>query len=97
MAGGGKAGAAGAGEVTAERAVGTAHHDEVAQAAVWATRRGAAKKQWEAGQAAGNPRAGSNMMLFKEYGVILPASVEECQVGQLYSVAEARENGNGWW
>eukprot|EP00069_Balaena_mysticetus_P019975 bmy_12594T0 len=38
---------------------------------------------------------GSNMVLFKEYGVILPASVEECHVGQLYSVAEAREMGMG--
>lgn len=55
MAGGGEAGAAGSGEVTAERAVGTADHDEITQAAVWTTRRGAAKKLWEAGQAVGNP------------------------------------------
>ncbi|KAM4545892.1 phosphatidylinositol transfer protein alpha isoform [Odontesthes bonariensis] len=34
-------------------------------------------------------------MLIKEYRVILPISVEEYQVGQLYSVAEASKNETG--
>lgn len=35
------------------------------------------------------------MVLIKEYRVILPCSVEEYQVGQLYSVAEASKNNTG--
>ncbi|XP_048374635.1 phosphatidylinositol transfer protein alpha isoform [Sphaerodactylus townsendi] len=35
------------------------------------------------------------MVLIKEYRVILPVSVEEYQVGQLYSVAEASKNETG--
>ncbi|XP_020923221.1 phosphatidylinositol transfer protein alpha isoform isoform X3 [Sus scrofa] len=35
------------------------------------------------------------MVLLKEYRVILPVSVEEYQVGQLYSVAEASKNETG--
>lgn len=34
-------------------------------------------------------------MLIKEYRVVLPLSVEEYQVGQLYSVAEASKNETG--
>ncbi|XP_036419645.1 phosphatidylinositol transfer protein, alpha a [Colossoma macropomum] len=34
-------------------------------------------------------------MLIKEYRVVLPISVEEYQVGQLYSVAEASKNETG--
>ncbi|KAJ8286275.1 hypothetical protein GJAV_G00036550 [Gymnothorax javanicus] len=34
-------------------------------------------------------------MLVKEYRVVLPCSVEEYQVGQLYSVAEASKNETG--
>ncbi|KAG5269516.1 hypothetical protein AALO_G00202900 [Alosa alosa] len=33
--------------------------------------------------------------LIKEYRVVLPISVEEYQVGQLYSVAEASKNETG--
>ncbi|XP_019506018.1 PREDICTED: phosphatidylinositol transfer protein alpha isoform isoform X2 [Hipposideros armiger] len=35
------------------------------------------------------------MVLLKEYRVILPVSVDEYQVGQLYSVAEASKNETG--
>uniref|UniRef100_A0A8C9SAD7 Phosphatidylinositol transfer protein beta isoform n=1 Tax=Scleropages formosus TaxID=113540 RepID=A0A8C9SAD7_SCLFO len=35
------------------------------------------------------------MVLIKEYRVVLPCSVEEYQVGQLYSVAEASKNETG--
>ncbi|XP_019711962.1 phosphatidylinositol transfer protein beta isoform-like [Hippocampus comes] len=35
------------------------------------------------------------MVLIKEYRVVLPISVEEYQVGQLYSVAEASKNETG--
>ncbi|KAM4635035.1 phosphatidylinositol transfer protein beta isoform [Polymixia lowei] len=35
------------------------------------------------------------MVLIKEYRVVLPVSVEEYQVGQLYSVAEASKNETG--
>ncbi|KAM6459122.1 LOW QUALITY PROTEIN: phosphatidylinositol transfer protein alpha isoform [Liasis olivaceus] len=35
------------------------------------------------------------MVLVKEYRVVLPVSVEEYQVGQLYSVAEASKNETG--
>ncbi|KAG8450755.1 hypothetical protein GDO86_003142 [Hymenochirus boettgeri] len=35
------------------------------------------------------------MVVIKEYRVILPVSVEEYQVGQLYSVAEASKNETG--
>ncbi|MCI4385006.1 hypothetical protein PGIGA_G00045330 [Pangasianodon gigas] len=35
------------------------------------------------------------MVLVKEYQVVLPCSVEEYQVGQLYSVAEASKNNTG--
>uniref|UniRef100_UPI00358F6E84 phosphatidylinositol transfer protein beta isoform-like isoform X2 n=1 Tax=Myxine glutinosa TaxID=7769 RepID=UPI00358F6E84 len=35
------------------------------------------------------------MVLVKEYRVVLPCSVEEYQVGQLYSVAEASKNETG--
>ncbi|KAL2078812.1 hypothetical protein ACEWY4_026497 [Coilia grayii] len=35
------------------------------------------------------------MVLVKEYQVLLPCSVEEYQVGQLYSVAEASKNNTG--
>ncbi|XP_038231194.1 LOW QUALITY PROTEIN: phosphatidylinositol transfer protein alpha isoform [Dermochelys coriacea] len=38
---------------------------------------------------------GAAMVLIKEYRVILPVSVEEYQVGQLYSVAEASKNETG--
>nr|XP_020443313.1 phosphatidylinositol transfer protein alpha isoform-like [Monopterus albus] len=34
-------------------------------------------------------------MLIKEYRIVLPVSVEEYQVGQLYSVAEASKNETG--
>ena len=34
-------------------------------------------------------------MLIKEYRVILPMTVEEYQVAQLYSVAEASKNETG--
>lgn len=44
-------------------------------------------------QAAAESR--SDMVLLKEYRVILPVSVEEYQVGQLYSVAEASKNETG--
>ncbi|CAO2644215.1 Phosphatidylinositol transfer protein alpha isoform [Lemmus lemmus] len=43
--------------------------------------------------AAAEPR--SDMVLLKEYRVILPVSVDEYQVGQLYSVAEASKNETG--
>ncbi|KAG1967574.1 phosphatidylinositol transfer protein alpha [Pimephales promelas] len=35
------------------------------------------------------------MVLVKQYQVLLPCSVEEYQVGQLYSVAEASKNNTG--
>lgn len=35
------------------------------------------------------------MVLIKEYQVVLPCSVEEYQVGQLFSVAEASKNNTG--
>ena len=35
------------------------------------------------------------MVLIKEYRIVLPVSVEEYQVGQLYSVAEASKNETG--
>ncbi|XP_028826924.1 phosphatidylinositol transfer protein beta isoform isoform X3 [Denticeps clupeoides] len=35
------------------------------------------------------------MVLIKEYRVVIPCSVEEYQVGQLYSVAEASKNETG--
>ncbi|XP_067884550.1 phosphatidylinositol transfer protein beta isoform-like [Heterodontus francisci] len=35
------------------------------------------------------------MVLIKEYRILLPCSVEEYQVGQLYSVAEASKNNTG--
>jgi hypothetical protein len=34
-------------------------------------------------------------MIIKEYRVVLPMSVEEYQVGQLFSVAEASKNETG--
>jgi hypothetical protein len=34
-------------------------------------------------------------MLIREFRVVLPLSVEEYQVGQLYSVAEASKNETG--
>ncbi|XP_075885702.1 phosphatidylinositol transfer protein beta isoform isoform X1 [Nelusetta ayraudi] len=37
----------------------------------------------------------TKMVLIKEYRVVLPVSVEEYQVGQLYSVAEASKNETG--
>uniref|UniRef100_A0AAV2IU21 Tetratricopeptide repeat protein 28 n=1 Tax=Knipowitschia caucasica TaxID=637954 RepID=A0AAV2IU21_KNICA len=37
----------------------------------------------------------TKMVLIKEYRVLLPVSVEEYQVGQLYSVAEASKNETG--
>ncbi|EHB15483.1 Phosphatidylinositol transfer protein alpha isoform [Heterocephalus glaber] len=58
---------------------------------------------WEAGgrpggrpgsqQAAAEPR--SDVVLPKEYRVILPVSVDDYQVGQLYSVAEASKSETG--
>nr|KAF6403896.1 phosphatidylinositol transfer protein beta [Molossus molossus] len=35
------------------------------------------------------------MVLIKEFRVVLPCSVQEYQVGQLYSVAEASKNETG--
>ncbi|KAG8430750.1 hypothetical protein GDO86_020049, partial [Hymenochirus boettgeri] len=40
-------------------------------------------------------REENNMVLIKEFRVVLPISVEEYQVGQLYSVAEASKNNTG--
>ncbi|MEE6518418.1 hypothetical protein FKM82_029417, partial [Ascaphus truei] len=37
----------------------------------------------------------ARMVLIKEFRVVLPISVEEYQVGQLFSVAEASKNNTG--
>uniref|UniRef100_A0ACB8F9W6 Uncharacterized protein n=1 Tax=Sphaerodactylus townsendi TaxID=933632 RepID=A0ACB8F9W6_9SAUR len=55
---------------------------------------GAGKEPDQASRAAVGPLT-SAMVLIKEYRVILPVSVEEYQVGQLYSVAEASKNETG--
>ncbi|MBZ3890764.1 Phosphatidylinositol transfer protein alpha isoform [Sciurus carolinensis] len=74
-----------------------ADHDESAQAA-GSGRCGESGRREAGGKPGGQRTAAelrSDMVLLKEYRVILPVSVDEYQVGQLYSVAEASKNETG--
>uniref|UniRef100_A0A8B9YC76 Phosphatidylinositol transfer protein alpha isoform n=1 Tax=Bos mutus grunniens TaxID=30521 RepID=A0A8B9YC76_BOSMU len=72
-----------------------AGHREVAQAVQLSHDCHCWEDHWELSRQSVALHLGRNIILLKEYGVILPMSVKEYQVGQLYSMAGASGNEMG--
>ena len=72
-----------------------AGHREVAQAVQLSHECHCWEDHWELSRQSVALHLGRNIILLKEYGVILPMSVKEYQVWQLYSMAGASGNEMG--